>query len=89
MMELFNPDGVAPPRAAYSHGAFVPAGTDLLFISGQVGIRPDGEFGDGFAEQVPPGLSFLVNHIEWKYLILSVIGDVKIIGLSVGSLPVK
>jgi len=51
MIEFFNPDGVAPPQANYVHGVFVPAGADLLFIAGQVGTRPDGKLGSGFAEQ--------------------------------------
>ena len=63
-MELFNPDGVAPPRAAYTHAAFVPAGTDMLFISGQVGVRPDGTFGDGFAEQAELAFRNLVAVLE-------------------------
>jgi enamine deaminase RidA (YjgF/YER057c/UK114 family) len=51
MIEFFNPDGVAPPQASYVHGAFVPAGADLLFVAGQVGTRPDGTLGATFAEQ--------------------------------------
>jgi len=41
-VELFNPKDAAAPLGRYSHGAFVKAGSDLLFIAGQVGVRPDG-----------------------------------------------
>ncbi|MBT3551852.1 MAG: RidA family protein [Rhodospirillaceae bacterium] len=51
MTKIYNPDGVTPPAAAYSHAAVVPAGTDLMIIAGQLGIDADGNLGDGIAEQ--------------------------------------
>ena len=44
-----NPNGVSPPF--YSHGLELTAPQRLLFISGQVGIRPDGSIGADMAEQ--------------------------------------
>lgn len=41
MTRFANPPGVHTP-IGYSHTAVVPAGTDLVFLSGQVGVRPDG-----------------------------------------------
>jgi enamine deaminase RidA (YjgF/YER057c/UK114 family) len=35
----------------YSHTAIVAPGTALVFISGQVGMRPDGSIPAGFADQ--------------------------------------
>jgi len=49
--ELFNPASVAPPLGHYSHGAFVKAESDLLFMAGQVGVRPDGSLPATLAEQ--------------------------------------
>jgi 2-iminobutanoate/2-iminopropanoate deaminase len=46
-----NPRAVHAPVGPYSHTALVPSGTELLFISGQVGMRPDGTVPDAFAEQ--------------------------------------
>lgn len=40
--EFFNPPTLAKPVGPYSHGGFVKAGSDILFIAGQVGMRPDG-----------------------------------------------
>lgn len=37
-----NPNEVHAPLGLYSHTVTVPANTDLLFISGQLGVRPDG-----------------------------------------------
>jgi len=46
-----TPDGIAPPFSAYSHG--MEAGPDArwLYVSGQVGIRPDGTTPEGMAAQ--------------------------------------
>ena len=46
-----NPDGVCAPLGLYSHTVVVPSGTELLFLSGQVGVRPDGSVGGSIAEQ--------------------------------------
>jgi 2-iminobutanoate/2-iminopropanoate deaminase len=46
-----NPRAVHAPVGPYSHTAVVPAGTELVFISGQVGMRVDGTVPSGFAEQ--------------------------------------
>ena len=50
-MKLLNPSDIHAPVGAYSHTASVPPGTELIFVSGQVGIRPDGSVPDAFAEQ--------------------------------------
>jgi 2-iminobutanoate/2-iminopropanoate deaminase len=51
MAEFVNPGNVHAPVGAYSHTVIVPPGTELLFISGQVGMRPDGSVPTSFAEQ--------------------------------------
>ena len=42
MIAFLNPPTVHAPGGAYSHSAVVPAGAELIFLSGQVGVRPDG-----------------------------------------------
>ncbi|RCG31432.1 RidA family protein [Sphaerisporangium album] len=42
MIRRWNPPGVAPPVAQYSHLVSVPAGHDLIMIAGQFGLLPDG-----------------------------------------------
>jgi len=37
-----NPAGVHAPLGLYSHTVTVPQGTELIFLSGQLGVRPDG-----------------------------------------------
>ncbi len=58
----FNPDGVHKPAGLYSHGASVKAGSDLLYVAGQVGMAKDGT--------VPPTLE------EQTELVFQNIGEV-------------
>jgi 2-iminobutanoate/2-iminopropanoate deaminase len=51
MVAFLNPPTVHTPGGAYSHLAAVPSGTELVLLSGQVGIRPDGSLPESIAEQ--------------------------------------
>jgi len=46
-----NPTVVHAPLGLYSHTVSVPEGTQLIFISGQVGVRPDGSTPANIADQ--------------------------------------
>ena len=46
-----SPATVHPPLGLYSHTAQVAAGTGLLFLSGQLGVRADGSTPDTMAAQ--------------------------------------
>jgi 2-iminobutanoate/2-iminopropanoate deaminase len=46
-----NPEGVHAPLGLYSHTVSVPEGTELIFLSGQLGVRPDGSAPSTIAEQ--------------------------------------
>ena len=50
MITFVNPADIHAPTG-YSHTAVVPAGTDLVLVSGQVGVRPDGSTPSTLAEQ--------------------------------------
>ena len=50
-MKFLNPRDVHAPVGPYSHTAVVTAGTELVFIAGQVGIRTDGSTPEAFADQ--------------------------------------
>jgi enamine deaminase RidA (YjgF/YER057c/UK114 family) len=43
MLEISNPEGVAPPVGPYSHVAIVDPGSRLAFIAGQVAADPSGQ----------------------------------------------
>lgn len=49
---FLNPRDVHTPVGPYSHTALVQGGSELVFVSGQVGMRPDGSIPASFAEQV-------------------------------------
>jgi enamine deaminase RidA (YjgF/YER057c/UK114 family) len=46
-----NPRDVHAPVGPYSHTAVVQGGSELVFVSGQVGMRVDGSVPADFAEQ--------------------------------------
>lgn len=58
MPRKFNPDGVPTP-AFYSHGVEVEAGSRMVFVSGQVGVRPDGSVAEGIGEQTAVAIANL------------------------------
>ena len=51
MVAFVNPPTVHAPGGAYSHTAVVPGGTELVFLSGQIGVRPDGTLPESVAGQ--------------------------------------
>ena len=51
MLKPINPPTIAPPFSRYSQGMEAPAGLRWLYISGQVGVRPDGTLEQDFAAQ--------------------------------------
>ena len=48
---LDNPPTVAAPLGLYSHSVEGPAGRGLVFVSGQVGVAPDGSTPESFEDQ--------------------------------------
>ena len=50
-MSFSNPRDVHAPVGPYSHTAVVSPGAELVFISGQVGMRADGSIPPAFADQ--------------------------------------
>lgn len=52
LVTFLDPTSVHPPGPAYSHSAVVPTDTELVFLSGQVSVRPDGSASAALDEQV-------------------------------------
>jgi 2-iminobutanoate/2-iminopropanoate deaminase len=50
-IRLSNPEVIHAPLGLYSHTVSVPAGTELIYLSGQLGVRPDGSTPESMAEQ--------------------------------------
>jgi len=51
MPTFSNPAGIAAPIGLYSHVCEVKAGSDILYLAGQVGSKPDGSVGATIEEQ--------------------------------------
>lgn len=51
MLKRHNPKTVHPPAGKYTHGIEAHAGARLLYVSGQVGAKPDGKTAAGDAAQ--------------------------------------
>lgn len=50
-LSAWNPETLAPPIGRYSHLVRVPAGHDLIYISGQVGSTPEGDLPESMYDQ--------------------------------------
>ncbi len=63
-LSFANPSCVHAPLGLYSHTVSVPEGMELLFISGQLGVRPDGTTPPTIAEQADQVFSNIVALLE-------------------------
>ena len=64
MIHYANPATVHAPLGAYSHIVKIPEGAELFFLSGQLGIRPDGSTPEtmaGQADQVFANIALLLS----------------------------
>ena len=59
-MKTFNPKSIAAPNGTYSHGALLPRGAQILYVAGQVAIKPEGSIPDTLEEQA---------EVVWKNLL--------------------
>ncbi len=57
MNKLHNPETVAPPFSSYSHAVESMQNCHVLFISGQVGVNPDGSLAEGIEAQTETALN--------------------------------
>ncbi len=64
MNKIHEPAGVAPPVGAYSHAIEVAAGARTLYISGQVGILPDGSTASGIEAQTEAAWNNILRILE-------------------------
>ena len=50
-MTPLNPSAIRPPFGRYSHGVEVPPASRFVFVSGQLGVKPDDTVPDDVEEQ--------------------------------------
>ena len=51
MVHRFNPASMAAPFSPISQGVEVEAGERMIYVAGQVGVRPDGNVPEGMEDQ--------------------------------------
>ena len=51
MVHRFNPASMAAPFSPISQGVEVEAGERMIYVAGQVGVRPDGTVSEGMEDQ--------------------------------------
>lgn len=73
MFKTYKPEGVGEPYGTYVHGLEVPAGSRLIYLSGQIPVRPDGVCPDGMEAQAT---------VCWE----NIEGILKAAGLTIGHL---
>ena len=85
-LALFSPPGVARPGGHYSHATCVG---DLVFVSGQLGIRPDGShtFQLPFAEQARQALDNVLAVLEGCGLDAGALAKVTVYVADIGYWP--
>ncbi|HET6175164.1 MAG TPA: RidA family protein [Gaiellales bacterium] len=59
-----DPSTVHPPLAAYTHQIEISGAERLLFVSGQVGMTPDGQVPDDPIEQLGVALDNVERNLE-------------------------
>ena len=64
MLKVIAPTTIAPPASNYSQAIEVPPNARWLYISGQVGVRPDGTLAEGIEEQGRQAWANLIAILE-------------------------
>jgi 2-iminobutanoate/2-iminopropanoate deaminase len=64
MLKRNNPKAVAPPFSRYSHGVEAPASARWLYISGQVGVTPEGKVAQGAEAQIEQAWRNVLSVLE-------------------------
>ena len=59
-----NSKNVHPPLGLHSHSVLVPEGTELIFVSGQVGVKPDGSLPDSLYDQADQAFQNILEILE-------------------------
>ena len=59
-----NASDVHPPLGPYSHSVTVPAGSELICLSGQIGMTPDGHVGATIGEQADQAFANVAALLE-------------------------
>lgn len=68
MLKAINPDTISAPRRHYVHSIQVPPGCQLLSVSGQVGVAPDGTIPNSVVAQTEVCWRNIVDILEANHM---------------------
>lgn len=64
MTTTYNPASIAPPFSNYAHAVEAPGDARWLYISGQLGVAPDGSVPDDFSGQAEQAFRNVIAILE-------------------------
>jgi enamine deaminase RidA (YjgF/YER057c/UK114 family) len=67
-IEYSNAAGLHAPTGPYSHVVRVPAGAELVFLSGQFGVRPDGTVAESVYDQADQVFRNIVTLLKSQHM---------------------
>jgi 2-iminobutanoate/2-iminopropanoate deaminase len=87
MNTLLNPPTVAKPVGPYSHAAEVAAGARQLYISGQIGVLPDGSTAQGIAAQAEAVWTNIANILKASGMAMTDLVKITILVVNAADIP--
>ena len=67
MLKVITPTTIAPPASNYSHAIEAPPNARWLYVSGQVGVRPDGTMAEGIDDQAHQAWANLKKNVRLDF----------------------
>lgn len=87
MNKLLNPPNVAKPAGTYSHAVEVAAGARQLYISGQIGVLPDGSTAQGIAAQAEAVWTNIANILKASGMAMTDLVKITILVVNAADIP--
>lgn len=87
MNKLLNPPNVAKPAGTYSHAVEVATGARQLYISGQIGVLPDGSTAQGIAAQAEAVWTNIANILKASGMAMTDLVKITILVVNAADIP--
>jgi 2-iminobutanoate/2-iminopropanoate deaminase len=87
MNKHLNPDNVAKPAGTYSHAVEIAPGARQLYISGQIGVLPDGSTAKGIDAQAEAVWSNIANILKAAGMAMTDLVKITILVVNAADIP--
>jgi enamine deaminase RidA (YjgF/YER057c/UK114 family) len=87
MNKFTNPPSVAKPAGNYTHSVEVAAGARTLYISGQVGVLPDGSTAQGITAQADAVWSNIANILKAADMAITDLVKITVLVVNAADIP--